>query len=240
MKHKMLKKVCGMFVASLAAFAIVACGDDSSSGPSPDNFDEPASSAESDLPGSSANGTIESSANGAPVSSSSVITSSATIESSSSEVESSASDGRYSEEASNPVVDYKSGAAVAPRVMKLINDDGSVSIRDEWAEIMDKEHFAGVHAELGGDTLYATSLYSEGAQDHGFSALVLSFDVSDAFANVKYYKLDSDTNVQTLWEVTKDEFYPSSSSNHSYCDPGDDGCECLPGGGCSVVDGKGY
>ncbi len=87
------------------------------------------------------------------------------------------------------LANHNSGPAVAPRVLKAINADGSVTIRDEGANLSSLD-VATVRAELSNDTLYASVSYA-GTVLNEFSLEVLTFTVGEGFAGAKYFTFEN-------------------------------------------------
>ena len=84
------------------------------------------------------------------------------------------------------------GAALTPRVVKVVNADGSVTFRDEGAKIYNGFVVAGVRGILSGDILYVKFLYPTSPYNVGSQQGVITFTLSKDFANVKRYRYIED------------------------------------------------
>ena len=232
MKIKMSRMSCGVATASLFAIALSACGDDSSSNP---DYSETNSSAieqtdlssagnddilsSSDVPPTSSNASPTSS-NVAPASSETTPeSSSATQPTSSAAIESSSNlpdDDPIREAATDAKAEQNNGPAVAPSVVKVKNADGTVTFRDDGADIYDFNSVT-VGAELFGDTLVAHVEFSDPTRS-SFVMGTLTFTVSNAFADINYLKYDFRGNVKPVREV--EELLPcGSNASCEQCPP---------------------
>ena len=232
MKIKMSRMSCGVATASLFAIALSACGDDSSSSP---DYNETNSSAieqtdlssagnddllsSSDVPPTSSNASPTSS-NVAPASSETTPeSSSATQPTSSAAIESSSNlpdDDPIREVATDAKAEQNNGPAVAPSVVKVKNADGTVTFRDDGADIYDFNSVT-VAAELFGDTLVAHVEFSDPTRS-SFVMGTLTFTVSNAFADINYLKYDFRGNVKPVREV--EELLPcGSNASCEQCPP---------------------
>lgn len=232
MKIKMSRMSCGVATASLFAIALSACGDDSSSSP---DYNETNSSAieqtdlssagnddilsSSDVPPTSSNASPTSS-NVAPASSETTPeSSSATQPTSSAAIESSSNlpdDDPIREVATDAKAEQNNGPAVAPSVVKVKNADGTVTFRDDGADIYDFNSVT-VGAELFGDTLVAHVEFSDPTRS-SFVMGTLTFTVSNAFADINYLKYDFRGNVKPVREV--EELLPcGSNASCEQCPP---------------------
>ena len=232
MKIKMSRMSCGVTTASLFAIALSACGDDSSSSP---DYNETNSSAieqtdlssagnddilsSSDVPPTSSNASPTSS-NVAPASSETTPeSSSATQPTSSAAIESSSNlpdDDPIREVATDAKAEQNNGPAVAPSVVKVKNADGTVTFRDDGADIYDFNSVT-VGAELFGDTLVAHVEFSDPTRS-SFVMGTLTFTVSNAFADINYLKYDFRGNVKPVREV--EELLPcGSNASCEQCPP---------------------
>ena len=228
----MSRMSCGVATASLFAIALSACGDDSSSSP---DYNETNSSAieqtdlssagnddilsSSDVPPTSSNASPTSS-NVAPASSETTPeSSSATQPTSSAAIESSSNlpdDDPIREVATDAKAEQNNGPAVAPSVVKVKNADGTVTFRDDGADIYDFNSVT-VGAELFGDTLVAHVEFSDPTRS-SFVMGTLTFTVSNAFADINYLKYDFRGNVKPVREV--EELLPcGSNASCEQCPP---------------------
>jgi hypothetical protein len=236
MKIKMSRMSCGVTTASLFAIALSACGDDSSSSPdynetnssAIENTDLSSSSNEdilssSDVPPTSSN-TSPTSSNVAPASSETTPeSSSATQPTSSAAIESSSNlpdDDPIREAATDAKAEQNNGPAVAPSVVKVKNADGTVTFRDDGADIYDFNSVT-VGAELFGDTLVAHVEFSDPTRS-SFVMGTLTFTVSNAFADINYLKYDFRGNVKPVREV--EELLPCGSNASCEQCPADMDC----------------
>ena len=232
MKIKMSRMSCGVATASLFAIALSACGDDSSS--SPDYNETNSSAIENTDLSSSSNDDILSSSDAKPASSSVSPTSSnvapassettpesssATQPTSSAAIESSSNlpdDDPIREVATDAKAEQNNGPAVAPSVVKVKNADGTVTFRDDGADIYDFNSVT-VGAELFGDTLVAHVEFSDPTRS-SFVMGTLTFTVSNAFADINYLKYDFRGNVKPVREV--EELLPcGSNASCEQCPP---------------------
>lgn len=232
MKIKMSRMSCGVTTASLFAIALSACGDDSSS--SPDYNETNSSAIENTDLSSSSNDDILSSSDAKPASSSVSPTSSnvapassettpesssATQPTSSAAIESSSNlpdDDPIREVATDAKAEQNNGPAVAPSVVKVKNADGTVTFRDDGADIYDFNSVT-VGAELFGDTLVAHVEFSDPTRS-SFVMGTLTFTVSNAFADINYLKYDFRGNVKPVREV--EELLPcGSNASCEQCPP---------------------
>jgi hypothetical protein len=112
-----------------------------------------------------------------------------------------------------------------PRVVKVVNTDGSVTFRDDDAKIYNGFVVAGVRGILTGDTLYVKILYPDspynGGPYNGSSQQgVITFTLSKDFANVKYYRYIEDVfKKKTIFEekMSSSSVVESSSSRKMEC-----------------------
>ena len=232
MMNKISRTFCGVTTASLFAIALSACGDDSSSSP---DYNETNSSAieqtdlssagnddilsSSDVPPTSSNASPTSS-NVTPASSETTPeSSSATQPTSSAAIESSSNlpdDDPIREVATDAKAEQNNGPAVAPSVVKVKNADGTVTFRDDGADIYDFNSVT-VGAELFGDTLVAHVEFSDPTRS-SFVMGTLTFTVSNAFADINYLKYDFRGNVKPVREV--EELLPcGSNASCEQCPP---------------------
>ena len=100
------------------------------------------------------------------------------------------------------------GAALTPRIVKVVNADGSVTFRDEGAKIYNDVVVAGVRGILSGDILYVKFLYPELPYYSGSQQGVVTFTLSKDFANVKQYRYIE--NVFQLKSVVEEKMSSSS------------------------------
>ena len=292
MKKKITGTACGLAAASIVAFMLTACGDDSTS-VSPVNdtssVQEPLSS-DSDTPASSGNDAPApaSSDNGSPASSDTPASSSDVAPNSSSDVAPASSDtdtvnfnpenkcppggdcngdgipdgiyrpdlepcatedstmefysriftckeGKWvytpdpddtdphKEAATDAKAEHRGGPAVAPIVVKVKNADGTVTIRDDGADIYDF-NAVSVGVELLGDTLVAHVEFPE-ATTNGFSMGTLTFTLSKACEGVNYLKYPNRDYAKPIHEVDK----LTDCGNNSSC------VECPPDQDCGGV-----
>lgn len=129
--------------------------------------------------------------------------------------------GKIVEEATDVNAMYRGGPAVAPRVVKVLNSDGSVTFRHDDVLVNDDCIFNGVTAELSNDTLYATLQYP-GCSETGGSMGVATFTLSKAFAGAKYIKYEDGGYVHEIYET--DELLPCG--NTSSCQTCAEGLDC--------------
>jgi hypothetical protein len=127
------------------------------------------------------------------------------------------------EEATNVKSSYRGGPAVAPSVVKVKNADGTITFRDDGADIYDFDSVT-VGAELAGDTLIAHVEFSDPTKS-SFVMGTLTFTVSNAFADINYLKYDFRGNVKPVREV--EELHPCG--NNSSC------VQCSPDKDCSAM-----
>jgi len=232
MMNKISRTFCGVTTALLFTLSFSACGDDSSSSP---DYNETNSSAieqtdlssagnddilsSSDVPPTSSNASPTSS-NVAPASSETTPeSSSATQPTSSAAIESSSNlpdDDPIREAATEAKAEQNNGPAVAPSVVKVKNADGTVTFRDDGADIYDFNSVT-VGAELFGDTLVAHVEFSDPTRS-SFVMGTLTFTVSNAFADINYLKYDFRGNVKPVREV--EELLPcGSNASCEQCPP---------------------
>ncbi|MBQ2561409.1 MAG: hypothetical protein II565_12625 [Fibrobacter sp.] len=232
MMNKISRTFCGVTTALLFTLSLSACGDDSSSNP---DYSETNSSAientdlssagnddilsSSDVPPTSSNASPTSS-NVAPASSETTPeSSSATQPTSSAAIESSFNlpdDDPIREAATDAKAEQNNGPAVAPSVVKVKNADGTVTFRDDGADIYDFNSVT-VGAELFGDTLVAHVEFSDPTRS-SFVMGTLTFTVSNAFADINYLKYDFRGNVKPVREV--EELLPcGSNASCEQCPP---------------------
>ncbi|MDD5942470.1 hypothetical protein [Fibrobacter sp.] len=129
--------------------------------------------------------------------------------------------GKIVEEATDVSAMYRGGPAVAPRVVKVLNSDGSVTFRHDDVLVNDDCMFNGVKAELSNDTLYA-ALQFPGCSETGGSMGVATFTLSEAFAGAKYIKYEDGMYVHEIYET--DELLPCG--NTSSCQTCAEGLDC--------------
>ena len=126
----------------------------------------------------------------------------------------------HREAATDAKAEHRGGPAVTPIVVKVKNADGTVTIRDDGADIYDFDSVT-VGAELAGDTLIAHVEFSDPTRS-SFVMGTLTFTVSNAFADINYLKYDFRGNVKPIREV--DEL--TDCGNNSSCEqcPPDQDC----------------
>ena len=106
------------------------------------------------------------------------------------------------------------GAAVTPRVVKVVNEDGSVTFRDDGAKIYNGFVVAGVRGILKGDILYVKILYPDSSYKNGSlynvgsQQGVITFTLGKDFANVKQYRYIE--NVFQIKSVVEEKISSSS------------------------------
>ena len=111
------------------------------------------------------------------------------------------------------------GAAVTPRVVKVVNEDGSVTFRDDGAKIYNGFVVAGVRGILKGDILYVKILYLDssykngGLYNVGSQQGVITFTLGKDFANVKQYRYIE--NVFQIKSVVEEKISSSSQAASS-------------------------
>ena len=125
------------------------------------------------------------------------------------------------EAATGAKAEHNNGPAVAPSVVKVKNADGTITFRDDGADIYDFDSVT-VGAELAGDTLIAHVEFSDPTKS-SFVMGTLTFTVSNAFADINYLKYDFRGNVKPVREV--EELHPCG--NNSSC------VQCSPDKDCS-------
>ena len=125
----------------------------------------------------------------------------------------------HREVATDAKAEQNNGPAVAPSVVKVKNADGTVTFRDDGADIYDFNSVT-VGAELFGDTLVAHVEFSDPTRS-SFVMGTLTFTVSNAFADINYLKYDFRGNVKPVREV--DELLPcGSNASCEQCPPDKD------------------
>lgn len=125
------------------------------------------------------------------------------------------------EVATGAKAEHNNGPAVAPSVVKVKNADGTITFRDDGADIYDFDSVT-VGAELAGDTLIAHVEFSDPTKS-SFVMGTLTFTVSNAFVDINYLKYDFRGNVKPVREV--EELHPCG--NNSSC------VQCSPDKDCS-------
>lgn len=126
------------------------------------------------------------------------------------------------EVATGAKAEHNNGPAVAPSVVKVKNADGTITFRDDGADIYDFDSVT-VGAELAGDTLIAHVEFSDPTKS-SFVMGTLTFTVSNAFADINYLKYDFRGNVKPVREV--EELLPCG--NNSSCE------QCPPDQDCAM------
>ena len=125
----------------------------------------------------------------------------------------------HREVATDAKAEQNNGPAVAPSVVKVKNADGTVTFRDDGADIYDFNSVT-VGAELFGDTLVAHVEFSDPTRS-SFVMGTLTFTVSNAFADINYLKYDFRGNVKPVREV--EELLPcGSNASCEQCPPDKD------------------
>ena len=112
------------------------------------------------------------------------------------------------------------GAAVTPRVVKVVNEDGSVTFRDDGAKIYNGFVVAGVRGILKGDILYVKILYPDssykngGLYNVGSQQGVITFTLGKDFANVKQYRYIEDVfKIKSVFEEKSSSSSVAASSS---------------------------
>ena len=129
----------------------------------------------------------------------------------------------HREAATGAKAEHRGGPAVAPIVVKVKNADGTVTIRDDGADIYDF-NAVSVGVELFGDTLVAHVEFPE-ATTNGFSMGTLTFTLSKACEGVNYLKYPNRDYAKPIHEVDK----LTDCGNNSSC------VECPPDQDCGGV-----
>ena len=129
----------------------------------------------------------------------------------------------HKEAATDAKAEHRGGPAVAPIVVKVKNADGTVTIRDDGADIYDF-NAVSVGVELLGDTLVAHVEFPE-ATTNGFSMGTLTFTLSKACEGVNYLKYPNRDYAKPIHEVDK----LTDCGNNSSC------VECPPDQDCGGV-----
>jgi len=125
----------------------------------------------------------------------------------------------HREVATDAKAEHNNGPAVAPSVVKVKNADGTVTFRDDGADIYDFNSVT-VGAELFGDTLVAHVEFSDPTRS-SFVMGTLTFTVSNAFADINYLKYDFRGNVKPVREI--EELLPcGSNASCEQCPPDKD------------------
>jgi hypothetical protein len=123
------------------------------------------------------------------------------------------------EVATGAKAEHNNGPAVAPSIVKVKNADGTITFRDDGADIYDFDSVT-VGAELAGDTLIAHVEFSDPTKS-SFVMGTLTFTVSNAFADINYLKYDFRGNVKPVREV--EELLPcGNNSSCEQCPPDQD------------------
>ena len=112
------------------------------------------------------------------------------------------------------------GAAVTPRVVKVVNADGSVTFRDDGAKIYNGFVVAGVRGILKGDILYVKILYPDSSYKNGSlynvgsQQGVITFTLGKDFANVKQYRYIEDVfKIKSVFEENSSSSSVAASSS---------------------------
>lgn len=129
----------------------------------------------------------------------------------------------HREAATDAKAEHRGGPAVAPIVVKVKNADGTVTIRDDGADIYDF-NAVSVGVELLGDTLVAHVEFPE-ATTNSFSMGTLTFTLSKACEGVNYLKYPNRDYAKPIHEVDK----LTDCGNNSSC------VECPPDQDCGGV-----
>ncbi len=129
----------------------------------------------------------------------------------------------HRETATDAKAEHRGGPAVAPIVVKVKNADGTVTIRDDGADIYDF-NAVSVGVELLGDTLVAHVEFPE-ATTNGFSMGTLTFTLSKACEGVNYLKYPNRDYAKPIHEVDK----LTDCGNNSSC------VQCPPDQDCGGV-----
>lgn len=124
------------------------------------------------------------------------------------------------EVATGAKAEHNNGPAVAPSVVKVKNADGTITFRDDGADIYDFDSVT-VGAELAGDTLIAHVEFSDPTKS-SFVMGSLTFTVSNAFADINYLKYDFRGNVKPVREV--EELLPCGNNSSCVQCPPDQDC----------------
>ena len=124
------------------------------------------------------------------------------------------------EVATGAKAEHNNGPAVTPSVVKVKNADGTITFRDDGADIYDFDSVT-VGAELAGDTLIAHVEFSDPTKS-SFVMGSLTFTVSNAFADINYLKYDFRGNVKPVREV--EELLPCGNNSSCVQCPPDQDC----------------
>ncbi|MBQ3715989.1 MAG: hypothetical protein II892_10510 [Fibrobacter sp.] len=124
------------------------------------------------------------------------------------------------EVATGAKAEHNNGPAVAPSVVKVKNADGTITFRDDGADIYDFDSVT-VGAELAGDTLIAHVEFSDPTKS-SFVMGSLTFTMSNAFADINYLKYDFRGNVKPVREV--EELLPCGNNSSCVQCPPDQDC----------------
>ena len=122
-------------------------------------------------------------------------------------------EGYLEEMATDVKVESRTGAALTPRVLKVVNADSSVTFRDDGANIYNIFAVDGVKGILSGDTLNVKILYPDSAYNGSSKQGVITFTLSKAFANVTKFKYLEATAKPIFEEVSSSSSVIASSSS---------------------------
>ena len=138
-------------------------------------------------------------------------------------VSSSSSEENNRSQARNISLTPREGPAVAPSVVMVKNEDGTITIRDDGYNAANDFVFEDVYTELSGDTIIVDVIYPDGANTSSFQIGVLTFTVSKVYTDVKYLTYaDGSRSVQTIYE--EDELLPCANNGSCQECPADMDC----------------
>ena len=121
-------------------------------------------------------------------------------------------EGYFEEMATDVKAERRTGSAVTPFVLKVVNADSSVTFRDD-VSIYNGFVVDGVKCILSGDTLNVKILYPDSAYNGSSEPGVITFTLSKAFANVKKFKYLESSAMPIFEEVSSSSSVIGSSSS---------------------------
>jgi hypothetical protein len=124
-------------------------------------------------------------------------------------------------QARNATLEHRVGPAVTPIVVKVLNADGTVSIRDDGYNARNNFVMEAVYTEISGDTIIVDVVYPDGATLSSYQIGALTFTVSKVYTNVKYLKYKDEDNAKEIHE--DNELLPcASNTSCTECPEGQD------------------
>ena len=131
-------------------------------------------------------------------------------------------DRTYSQ-ARNASLTPREGPSVAPHVVMVKNEDGTITIRDDGFNASNNFVLKDVYTKLSGDTIVVDVIYPDGANTGSYQIGVLTFTVSKVYTDVKYLAYADGNSSDQKIEVV-DELLPCANNGSCAVCPAENDC----------------